>query len=253
MCKKCGLMVKADDPIVRVGENHTPEEHDQGGNGDTGLNSNPEASMDADEEECGPFIWPTSIDESISRPMPPISEEHRARIDRLKNDGVITNQRVYDTMMSLDFAIFYDNITDEWIEHNYVLLDRSSDIVKEGDHVLVFPYNTYYAVSLSLMLGPRGSVLCYGHLQNASTVKKCGLGWLMADNRLKFRNEEDALYYAVPLQLFQDIGWPRMAPFNVIMMSDQSLTPEVIDQLSEEGVVYKPDTGDFLFRNHAGM
>lgn len=251
-CKKCGLMVKSDDPNSKDGVNHNPGEHS--GNGDNpDLNSDAHSDEEDGEEQEGTFIWPTSIDESVPRPMPPISEEHRNRIDRLKNDGIITNQRVYEIMMSLDFAIFYDIITDEWIEHNYVLLDRSSDVVKEGDRVLVFPFNTYYSVALSLMLGPKGSVICYGHLQNTFTMKKCGLEWLMTDHRLKFRNKEEALYYAVPLQVFQEVGWPRMAPFNVIMMSDQPLNGAIEDQLSEEGVVFKPDTGDFLFRNHAGM
>ena len=252
MCKKCGLMVKSDDPVVKVGENQQP---DDSSNGD-GVEQQSEDQEEWMEDENGsgmPFKWSAEIDETKPRPMPPISDEHRSRIEQFRENGIITNPKIFDVIMSLDFAIFYDKITDEWIEHNYILLDRSSEVVKEGDHVLVLTYNTYYSVALSLLLGPKGAVMCYGHIQNSYSLKKHGLGWLMEDHRVMFRNPDDSLYYAIPFRDFQDIGWPRMAPYNVIMMSDNDLTDAVIDQLSDEAVVFRPETGDILYRNHAGM
>lgn len=257
MCKKCGLVVNPDNPLVKDGNHDLGQEPNNGDGPSSSQDQNQDPNDDekeSDEEESEvPFAWPTQIDESIQRTMPPVSAEHRARIDRLKNDGIIVNQQVYEIMMSLDLAIFYDNITDEWIEHSYIMLERSSEVVKEGHHILVFPYNTYYSVALSLMAGPKGAVMCYGHLQNSYTLKKCGLEWLMNDHRLNFRNRNDALYYALPLQTFFETGWPRMAPYDIIMMSDQELTGAVIDQVSEEGLVFRPDTADILYRNHAGM
>lgn len=251
MCKKCGLVVRSDDPITK-GDNN-----DQGGGKAAEGTTLPEDEEEEEEniqEFEASFNWSNiEFDESKPRPMPPVCDDHRLKIERLKSDGVITDRKVYEVMLSLDFNIFYDNVTDEWMEHCYVLLERSNEVVKEGDHVLVFPYNTYYSVALSLMLGPKGAVMCYGHLQNSHTLKKNGLDWLMSDHRLKFRNENDALYYSVPLQTFQETGWVRMAPFNVIMMSDNDLTDVVRDQVSEEGVVFRPDNGDYLYRNHAGM
>lgn len=192
------------------------------------------------------FSWPQVLPER-ERKIPDASPGHLKRIAQLWEEKMITDNRVRDAMQKLDFQLFYYNISDEWVEHNCVMLQRTVEKIKEGYHVLVLQYNTYFSICLSLMLGPKGAVICFGHSGNENNLKKHHLEWLEDDYRVVLRNKQTAIYFGKAFQKFQEQGWQYMSPYDLIVMSDAPLTDKLKSQLKPGCLAFRPDTGDIIY------
>ena len=192
-----------------------------------------------DDEES--FDWPTEL-AVRDRPMPVISEKHRLLIQGFKEKDIISSDSVYQVMMSLDFDHFYKNVKECWVEHNAIILERTLQVIKPGDRVLVLPANLYFSVCLALFVGEKGGVVCYGHLNNTYTIRKCGLDWLMEDYRIRFTNMSRELYFGLDYKdEYLVFGFPKGKPYDALVMTDAPLTPELIDQLKPSGIAFRPD------------
>lgn len=192
-----------------------------------------------DEEE--PFEWPTEV-AIRDRPLPSISNEHRDLIIRYKEKDIISSDKVYQLMMSVDFNHFYHEVKDCWVEHNAIILERTLQVIKEGDRILVFPLNIYFCVCLALYVGEKGGVVCFGHFGNTHSLRKAGIEWLLDDYRIRFTNITKELFFGKPDYVsFLDEGFPRGAPYDAIIMTDQPLSDAVFQQLKPEGLIFRPD------------
>lgn len=204
-----------------------------------------EIEDNADDEE--EFEWPICRPPG-PRPLPPVSQEHADLIKRFQERGIITDSQVYDVMMKLDFRIFYYNVKDEWVEHNAVIIERTLSCLKPGFRILLSPLNLYYAVILAILVGEEGGVVSFGHYGNVHTLTKAGLRWMIDDYRLRFTNNRYELFYGKPnYEEFLTDGFPKGAPYDMIVMTDQPLTDMVMSQLkAPDGIVIRPDIEDYI-------
>jgi hypothetical protein len=195
--------------------------------------------IDMDDEE--PFEWPTEV-VIRNRPMPFVSEQHRERMRKFKEVDIISSDEVYKIMLALDFDHFYINVKDIWIEHNAIILERTFQVIKKGDRILVFPANLYFSVCLALFVGEKGGVVCFGHINNVHILRKCGLDWLMDDYRIRFTNMNHELYYGLDYKdEFLVYGFPKGQPYDAMVMTDAPLNEEIRSQLKPEGIAFRPD------------
>lgn len=200
--------------------------------------------------EVEPYNPPTKLNPLINRTLPPISEEHRKLINNLKDAKIIEDDTLYKLMLSLDMKLFYENISPEWAEHEAVCLERTIKHIKPGCSVLVFPYNTYFSVALGLYVGTGGRVVAFGHQGNAFALRSNGLSWLLDDYRIRFTNNTAALYYGHPdYNTYLECGFPKGAPYDLVVLTDQELTNEIRSQCKVGGLFIRPDEEDLFFTN----
>jgi hypothetical protein len=198
---------------------------------------------DDDEEE---FEWPVTRPDR-PRPLPPVSQGHADLLQRFRDRKIITEQEVYDIMMKVDFGLFYENVKDEWVEHNAVIIERTMSCLKPGFRILLSPLNVYYAVVLALLVGDEGGVVAFGHYGNVHTLTKAGLKWMIDDYRLRFTNNRYELFYGKPnYEQFLTNGFPKGAPYDMIVMTDQPLSDAVMNQLKPNGIIIRPDIEDYI-------
>lgn len=197
-----------------------------------------------DEEE---FEWPI-IRPERERLLPQTSAGHEALLNRFRARGIITEEHVYDVMMKLDFTHLYHDVKDEWVEHNAVIIERTFNYLKPGFRILLSPLNLYYAVILAILVGDKGGVISFGHYGNIHTLKKAGLEWMLDDYRLRFTNNRYELFYGKPsYEEFLREGFPKGAPYDMIIMTDQPLNDLVLSQLKHpDGIVIRPDIEDYV-------
>lgn len=203
-----------------------------------------EIEDNADDEE--EFEWPTHRPQRL-RTLPAVSQEHADLLNRFRDRGIITEPQVYDVMMKLDFAIFYHNVKDEWVEHNVVIIERTISCLKPGFRILLSPLNLYYAVILAILVADDGGVVSFGHYGNVHTLTKAGLGWMIDDYKIRFTNNRYELFYGKPnYEEFLTDGFPKGAPYDMIIMTDQPLTDVVMNQLKPDGIIIRPDIEDYI-------
>ena len=204
-----------------------------------------EIEDNADDEED--FEWPVCRLQR-PRPLPAVSLAHEELIDRFREKGIITEAEVHDVMRKVDFSLFYHKVKDEWVEHNAVIIERTISCLKPGFRILLSPLNLYYAVVLAVLVGEEGGVVSFGHYGNVQTLTKAGLGWMIDDYRLRFTNNRYELFYGKPnYEEFLTDGFPKGAPYDMIIMTDQPLTDMVMSQLkTPNGIVIRPDIEDYI-------
>lgn len=198
-------------------------------------------------EEYNP---PSKLNPLINRSMPPVSEEHRKLINRLRDSNIIEDDSLYKLMMSLDMKLFYEKISPEWAEHEAVCLERTIKHIQPGHSILVFPYNTYFSVALAVYVGTGGRVVAFGHQGNAFALRSNGLSWLLDDYRIRFTNNTVALYYGYPdYNTYLECGFPKAAPFDLVVLTDQEITKEIRSQSKIGGLFIRPDEENLFFVN----
>ena len=197
-----------------------------------------------------PYEPPSKLNPLINRTLPPVSEEHRKLINKLRDTKIIEDDTLYKLMMSLDMKLFYENISPEWAEHEAVCLERTIKHVKPGCSILVFPYNTYFSVALGIFVGTGGRVVAFGHQGNAFALRSNGLSWLLDDYRIRFTNNTAALYYGYPdYNTFLECGFSKGAPYDLVVLTDQELSREIRSQVKLGGLFIRPDEEDLFFTN----
>lgn len=198
-------------------------------------------------EEYNP---PSKLNPLINRSMPPVSEEHRKLVDRLRDAKIIEDDSLYKLMMSLDMKLFYEKVSPEWAEHEAVCLERTIKHIQPGHSILVFPYNTYFSVALAVYVGTGGRVVAFGHQGNAFALRSNGLSWLLDDYRIRFTNNTVALYYGYPdYNTYLQCGFPKGAPFDLVVLTDQEITNEIRSQSKIGGIFIRPDEENLFFLN----
>jgi hypothetical protein len=156
-----------------------------------------------------------------------LAKHHKQLIERLRSDGFITSDKVYEAMLSVPFSNFGWSYS--YTDASYIAneLENCANIVREGQHVLVISswYYLYVPLCLSLMVGPKGQVTAHGD-EGRESVRK-DHAHILDDKRL--------VLVSYDWDAFKTEGFALKAPYDVILVCEKYFSAEIKEQLRSPG------------------
>jgi len=173
-----------------------------------------------------------------------IPNEHRIVVNKLRADGHIRTEKVYQTMLQVNFGNFGSwsySYSDASLIANE--LENCANLMTERSKVLVINswYYLYIPLCLSLMVGPKGYVVGHGD-EGVEFVRK-DHAWVLDKKQL--------ILVDFPWEVFKTEGFPLKAPYDLILVHDQYFTAEIKVQLKSNGIAFDQVNNKLVFSHHA--